>query len=90
MVKSFLFFFGAAVVALGCASASSEPTDDSASSEEAVSSNACQTHCVKCPANQVCALVCTLKGNCGTTCTETMLCIQGYVWDSKSCNCVPQ
>lgn len=86
------FFLGACAVALvvGCGSSPSSPDDESASSEEAVSSNACQTHCAKCPPNQVCTMMCTLKGNCGTSCTETMLCIQGYVWDSKACQCVPQ
>jgi len=57
--------------------------------EAAVSAKACHWKCGHCPANRVCALACTSSGNCGTTCVETMLCIQGYVFDQQSCSCVP-
>jgi hypothetical protein len=62
----------------------------SADSEAAVSEKACHWKCGHCPANRVCALACVQSGNCGSTCVETMLCIQGYVFSDKSCSCVPQ
>jgi hypothetical protein len=76
------------VVGVACASPVAEG-DDSTSSEQAVSDKACHTKCLKCAPNKICALACTLSGNCGTTCTQTMLCIQGYVWDDRACQCVP-
>jgi hypothetical protein len=72
---------------VGC-TASSDP-DETGSAEEAQSSKACHWKCGHCPKGVMCTLACTASGNCGTTCTQTMLCIQGYVWDDKSCSCVP-
>ncbi len=88
---SFVVMLGALWGVSGCSAATddagSDPTPES--TEQAASANSCHTKCNKCPPNQVCAQYCVQSGNCGNTCTVMMLCIQGYVWDDKSCSCVP-
>ena len=80
----------AALVLVAACSASSAPALDvePAESESQGLATHCRTVCPKCPGQQVCPLgPCYLE--CTSTCTQTQLCIIGYVWDTKSCSCVP-
>ena len=82
----FLGLLGGFAVAAGCGSA---PDDGSVSTDEALASG-CHTVCPKCPANQICPMIACYQECNGKpkTCLQTALCIQGYVWDAKSCQCV--
>jgi hypothetical protein len=75
----------------GCSAATDGPGVDegNGSTEQAASANACHYKCNKCPPNQICALYCVQSGNCDNACVQTMLCIQGYHFDQKSCQCMP-
>jgi hypothetical protein len=88
---SFVVIFGALFGLSGCSAATDGPDTDPSpeSTEQAASANACHTKCNKCPPNQVCAQYCVLSGNCGSSCNIIALCIQGYMWDDKSCSCIP-
>lgn len=51
----------------------------------------CHTVCPKCPANKICPKIACYEECNGKpkSCVQTQMCIQGYEWDSKSCQCVP-
>jgi hypothetical protein len=76
---------------MGCA-VSAERSDEgsAANNEAAASANSCRWKCNKCPPGRACTQTCEQIGNCGLkSCNVIALCIQGYVWDEKACQCVP-
>ena len=90
MFKNAFVVAVAAVAFVGCGLAEMQVDEQQDSLGESVGEvRGCTQKCRKCPPGKVCAMVCEPVGNCGTTCTETMLCIQGYYWNSATCQCEP-
>ena len=88
---SFAAMLGSLLVFGGCSAATEGPGDDEGepqSVEQAASANACHYKCNPCPANQICAMYCTLNGAC-KSCPVLMLCAAGYTFDDTSCKCRP-
>lgn len=89
-VIAFVSLFGAAL--FGCASAPEQSSgkDPPAAAEQGLAGG-CRMVCPKCPANKICPTIACYEDCNGKPreCVQTALCIQGYAWDSKSCQCVP-
>lgn len=79
--------FGLGLVAVGCSASS----DDSVATVDEGLAGGCKMVCPKCPPNKICPMIACYQECNGKpkTCVQTALCIQGYTWDSKACQCVP-
>ncbi len=84
----------ATLLALGFAlvlSACGAPAPDGVDHVSGELKGGCRWDCPKCPANKICPMI-ACREICNAndkTCVQTAMCIQGYVWSSKSCSCVP-
>ncbi len=72
-----------------CAVSTGDERQVAAQAEQDLVVAGCNYHCQPCPKGHVCALSCTPIGKCKNQCVEMQLCIQGYQWDAKKCQCVP-
>lgn len=87
-MKNIVAFFGLlGAVLVGCGSAAEESTGVS---DESLAGG-CHAVCPKCPANKICPMIACYEECNGKpkVCVQTMMCVQGDVWDAKSCRCVP-
>lgn len=76
---------GAVLVACGSA-----PDESTGAVDESLAGG-CHAVCPKCPANQICPMIACYEVCNGKPkqCVQTMMCVLGAVWDSKSCQCIP-
>lgn len=72
----------------GCA-ANVEDDGSTAQNEAAASDTSCRYKCTKCRPGMACIQVCETIGKCPTACTSIAMCVEGYTWDDKTCQCVP-
>ena len=55
---------------------------------EAAQKGGCHTICPKCHPNELCPAIACYQ-DCEHDCVQTVFCAQGYVFDAKSCSCIP-
>src|SRR4051812_38923652 len=81
------------LVATGCGRPEDEGSVGSANQATPIPGHdGCNTFCQPCPPHQFCSHLCELRGNCGlkkNDCVQYQLCIIGYHFDTKSCQCQP-
>lgn len=90
-MRGVLSFLGLALVLGGCGAAPDDGTGDTTGVVSEELAGGCHMVCPKCPANRICAMIACYEDCNGKPkqCTQTALCIIGYEWDSKACQCVP-
>jgi hypothetical protein len=72
------------LVAVGCATGGNgtgQSSDDLG--------KACEPRCEKCHPGDVCTALCTYPAHCANTCVQFEMCIIGYQWNDKACQCLP-
>ena len=73
-----------ALALIGCGGTDAAMTEEA----EAAQKGGCHTICPKCHPNELCPAIACYQ-DCEHNCIQTVLCVQGYVFDARSCSCIP-